>query len=49
MVTGAVPLEVNVTDWVTAVPTETFPKVSEVALALSAGDVDGVDAAGASN
>ena len=49
MVTGAVPLEVNVTDWVTAVPTETFPKVSEVTLALSAGDVDGVDAAGASN
>ena len=37
MVTAAVPLDVSVTDLVTAVPTETFPKDSEVALRLRAG------------
>jgi hypothetical protein len=36
-VTGAVPFEVNVTDCVTAVPTATLPKASDVALALNAG------------
>ena len=38
MVTGAEPLEVKVTDLVTTVPTETLPKESEVALALSVGE-----------
>lgn len=33
----AVPLEVTVTDLETAVPTETFPKASDVALKLMAG------------
>ena len=37
MVTGAVPLEVNVTDCVATVPTETLPNASEVVLALKAG------------
>ena len=37
MVTGAVPLEVNVTDIVTAVPTATLPNAIEAVLALSAG------------
>lgn len=37
MVTATVPLEVTVTDLVTAVPTETLPNESEVALRLSAG------------
>ena len=37
MVTGAEPLEVKVTDFVTAVPTETLPKESELALALRTG------------
>lgn len=37
IVTAAVPLDVSVTDLVTAVPTETFPKESEVALKLIAG------------
>ena len=37
MVTAAVPVEVAVMDLVTAVPTETLPKDSEVALRLSAG------------
>ena len=40
MVTGAVPLVVNVTDLVTAVPTETLPNASEVALALRAPEDD---------
>jgi hypothetical protein len=44
MVTGAEPLEVKVIDFVTAVPTETLPNASDVALALSAG-VDGEDEA----
>ena len=34
MVTAAVPLEVSVTDFVTAVPTATFPNANEVALAV---------------
>ena len=37
MVAATVPLEVTVTDFVTAVPTETLPKASEVALRLRAG------------
>ena len=37
MVTAVEPLEVNVTDWVTALPTETLPNDSEVALTLNAG------------
>jgi len=37
MVTASVPLDVSVTDLVTAVPTETFPKDSEVALRVRAG------------
>ena len=37
MVTAAVPLEVTVTDFVTAVPTDTLPNASEVALRLRAG------------
>jgi hypothetical protein len=37
MLTGAVPLEVNVTDFVTTVPTETLPNASEVALAVRTG------------
>jgi len=37
MVTAAVPLEVTVTDFVTAVPTETLPNEREVALRLSEG------------
>ena len=37
MVTGAVPLEVNITDIVTAVPTATLPNASEAVLARSAG------------
>ena len=36
MVTAAVPLEVRVTDFVTAVLTETFPNASEVVLRLRA-------------
>ena len=36
-VKAAVPLEVTVTDLLTAVPTETFPKASDVALRVSAG------------
>lgn len=36
IVTAAVPLEVTVTDFVTAVPTATLPKDSDVALRLSA-------------
>ena len=39
IVTAAVPLEVTVTDFVTAVPTATLPKASEVALSVSAGVV----------
>lgn len=37
IVTAAVPLEVNVTDFVTAVPTETFPNASDVELSVTAG------------
>ena len=37
MVTTAVPLEVTVTDFETAVPTETLPKASEDALRVRAG------------
>ena len=37
MVSAAVPLEVSVSDFVTAVPTDTFPNASEVALRLSDG------------
>ena len=37
IVTGAVPLDVSVTDFVTAVPTETLPNDSVVALAVRAG------------
>lgn len=37
MVAATVPLEVTVTDFVTAVPTETLPNASEVALRLRAG------------
>ena len=37
METAVLPLEVAVTDFVTAVPTETFPKASEVELRLSEG------------
>lgn len=37
MVTAAVPLEVTVTDLLTAVPTETLPKASEVALKVRPG------------
>jgi hypothetical protein len=37
MVTGDVPLEVTVTDSVTAAPTATFPNVNDVALRLKAG------------
>ena len=37
METAVLPLEVTVTDFVTAVPTETFPKASEVELRLSEG------------
>ena len=37
MVTATVPLEVRVTDLVTAVPTATLPNESEVALRLMAG------------
>jgi hypothetical protein len=37
IVTAAVPLEVTVTDFVTAVPTATLPKSSEVAFRVSAG------------
>src|SRR5437868_10052831 len=37
IVTATVPLEVTVTDLVTAVPTETFPNASDVALTLRAG------------
>jgi hypothetical protein len=37
MVTAAVPLEVTVNDFVTAVPTETLPNASDVALKLNAG------------
>ena len=37
MVTAAVPVEVAVMDFVTAVPTETLPNDSEVALRLNAG------------
>lgn len=37
IVTGAVPLEVTVTDFVTAVPTETFPKAIDVEPNVSAG------------
>lgn len=40
-VIGAVPDEVRVRDFVTAVPTETFPKSSEDALRTRA-DVDGL-------
>ena len=36
--TGAVPLDVTVTDFVTAVPTETLPKAREEALRLIAGE-----------
>lgn len=36
-VSAAVPLEVTVTDLLTAVPTETFPKASDVALRVRAG------------
>ncbi|MGA8088038.1 MAG: hypothetical protein WCA10_12075 [Terracidiphilus sp.] len=39
MLAGAVPLEVTVTDFVTAVPSETLPNASELALRLSAGFV----------
>ena len=37
IVTAAVPVEVTVTDFVTAVPTETLPNANEVALRLRAG------------
>jgi hypothetical protein len=37
MVTATLPLDVTVTDFVTAVPTETFPNAREVVLRLSAG------------
>lgn len=37
MVTEAVPLEVTVTDLLTAVPIVTLPKASEVALRVNAG------------
>ena len=37
IVTGAVPLEVSVTDFVTAAPTVTLPNASELALALNTG------------
>jgi hypothetical protein len=37
IVTATLPLEVTVTDFVTAVPTETLPKAREVALRLTAG------------
>ena len=37
IVAGAVPLEVGLTDRVTAVPVDTLPEASEVALALNAG------------
>ena len=37
IVTATPPLEVTVTDFVTAVPTETFPNASELALRLSPG------------
>jgi len=37
MVTAAVPLEVTVTDLATAVPTDTLPNVTDVALRDSAG------------
>lgn len=37
IVTGAVPFEVTVTDFVTAVPTETFPKATDVLLHVSPG------------
>lgn len=36
IVTAAVPLDVTVTDFVTAVPTETLPKASAVVLRLNA-------------
>jgi hypothetical protein len=36
MVTGAVPVDVKVTDLLTAVPTETLPKASEDVLRLRA-------------
>jgi hypothetical protein len=36
-VTAVLPLEVRVTDLVTAVPTETFPNASELVLRLTAG------------
>lgn len=32
IVTGIVPVEVTVTDFVTAVPTDTFPNANDVAL-----------------
>lgn len=38
IVTATVPLEVTVTDFVTAVPTETLPNAREVALRLNAAD-----------
>ncbi len=38
IVTATVPLDVTVTDFVTAVPTETLPKESEVALRFNAAD-----------
>jgi hypothetical protein len=38
-VKAAVPLEVTVTDLLTAVPTETFPKASDVALSVRVGVV----------
>lgn len=37
IVTGAVPVDVTVTDFETAVPTETFPNERELALSVSAG------------
>ena len=37
IVTGAVPLDVSVTDFVTAVPTETLPNASVLALAVRVG------------
>jgi hypothetical protein len=37
MVAATVPLEVTVTDFDTDVPTDTFPKDSEVVLKLNAG------------
>ena len=39
IVTAALPLEVTVTDFATAVPTETLPNDSDVALKLNAGTV----------